>query len=117
MRTESVYRQFCRDGFSRDLEARYYRHWLHSGQVVTLESSAEVRIRGPGGGGSSGVGGGVPVRARITGITTDYGMLRAEELSGDADGEERDRPTGREMVLESDYNSFDFFRGLVRRKA
>lgn len=50
------------------------------------------------------------VRARIKGITRDYGLLVAEELGWE------DRPTGRKWELQSDSNSFDFFRGLVKRK-
>jgi biotin--protein ligase len=37
-------------------------------------------------------------------------LLLAEELGWD------DRPTGRVWQLQSDSNSFDFFRGLVKRK-
>ena len=49
-------------------------------------------------------------RARILGITRDWGLLRVEELGWE------DRGTGRVWELQSDSNSFDFFRGLVRRK-
>lgn len=51
-------------------------------------------------------------RARIKGITRDYGLLLAEELRWDGS----ERPTGRVWQLQSDSNSFDFLRGLVRRK-
>lgn len=50
------------------------------------------------------------VRARIKGITTDWGLLRAEELGWE------DRPTGKVLTLQSDSNSFDFFKGLIKRK-
>lgn len=90
---EELYRDFCRLGWTRDMEEEYYAHWLHSGQVVELDT-AEV----------SGV------RARIKGITRDWGLLLAEELGW------QDRPTGRVVSLQSDSNSFDFFRGLVMRK-
>ncbi|KAJ4287429.1 biotin holocarboxylase synthetase [Collariella sp. IMI 366227] len=62
-RLEVLYAEFCRDGFSRGLEERYYRYWLHTNQVVTLE--------GEGG-----------VQARVKGITRDWGMLMAEEDVG-----------------------------------
>ncbi|PYI01815.1 biotin apo-protein ligase [Aspergillus sclerotiicarbonarius CBS 121057] len=88
---EELYIRFLRAGFDRDFEALYYEDWLHMHQVVTLEEEGGVR-------------------ARIKGITRDYGLLLAEELSWD------DRPTGRVWQLQSDSNSFDFFRGLVRRK-
>ncbi|KAJ0346722.1 hypothetical protein KNSL1_007161 [Colletotrichum chrysophilum] len=90
-RFEAIYAQFRREGFSRDLEERYYRHWLHSGQTVTLEQEAGAR-------------------ARIVGITRDWGLLKAVEV--DRDG----RETGRMWALQSDENSFDFWKGLVKRK-
>lgn len=88
---EFLYAEFCRRGFSTDMEREYYESWLHSEQIVTLETHAGMR-------------------ARIKGITTDWGMLLAEELGWE------DRPTGRLVQLQSDSNSFDFFKGLVRRK-
>ncbi|KAH6982246.1 biotin-protein ligase [Ilyonectria sp. MPI-CAGE-AT-0026] len=90
-RIEAVHAQFLREGFSRDLEGRYYRHWLHTGQAVTLEAEAGVK-------------------ARVLGITRDWGMLRAEEV--DSIG----RGTGKVWTLQSDENSFDYWKGLVRRK-
>ena len=45
-------------------------------------------------------------RAVIRGITADGGMLVAEEVQGGR----------RKILLQSDFNSFDFLRGLVRRK-
>ena len=69
----------------------YYAHWLHSEQIVTLETEGGVR-------------------ARIKGITRDWGLLRAEELGWEGKG------TGKVFELQSDSNSFDFFRGLVKRK-
>ena len=89
-----LYRQFCESGFDERLERTYYRHWLHSGQVVTLETEGGMR-------------------ARIKGITKDWGLLVAEELEDGIDGE---RKTGRTVELQSDSNSFDFFKGLVKRK-
>lgn len=50
------------------------------------------------------------VRARIKGITRDWGLLLAEELGSG------DRATGKIWTLQSDSNSFDFFKGLVKRK-
>ncbi|KAF7549424.1 hypothetical protein G7046_g8351 [Stylonectria norvegica] len=88
---EAIHDQFIREGFSRDLETRYYRHWLHTGQAVTLEAEGGVK-------------------ARVLGITRDWGMLRAEET--DASG----RATGKIWTLQSDENSFDYWKGLVRRK-
>ncbi|RYP80524.1 hypothetical protein DL769_002408 [Monosporascus sp. CRB-8-3] len=90
-RLEALYKTFVRRGFTRELEAAYYAHWLHGRQVVTLEEQGGAR-------------------ARIVGITGDWGLLKAEELG------DEDRPTGRMWALQSDENSFDFFRGLIKRK-
>jgi len=88
---ELLYAKFCRNGFSADFEAMYYKSWLHSDQIVTLETEGGAR-------------------ARIKGITRDWGLLVAEELGWE------DRPTGRKFELQSDSNSFDFFKGLLKRK-
>ncbi|KAI9820227.1 MAG: biotin holocarboxylase synthetase [Pycnora praestabilis] len=94
---EELYTRFLRTGFDRGLEELYYRHWLHtlrgdpSDQVITLESHNGVR-------------------ARIRGITRDHGLLLAEELGWE------DRKTGKVLQLQTDSNSFDFFKGLLRRK-
>jgi len=69
----------------------YYRQWLHTDQIVTLETEGGMK-------------------ARIKGITTDWGLLVAEELGWE------ERPTGRVVQLQSDSNSFDFFKGLLKRK-
>ncbi|KAI1504794.1 biotin-protein ligase [Biscogniauxia marginata] len=90
-RLETLYKTFIRRGFTRDMEHAYYKHWLHGRQIVTLETQGGVR-------------------ARIVGITSDWGMLKAEELGRD------DKPTGKIWALQSDENSFDFFKGLVKRK-
>ncbi|KAL5365179.1 biotin-protein ligase [Aspergillus floccosus] len=88
---EELYTRFLRTGFDKTFEEMYYADWLHMHQVVTLEEEGDAR-------------------ARIKGITRDYGLLLAEELGWN------DRPTGRVWQLQSDSNSFDFLRGLVRRK-
>ncbi|CAG7562099.1 unnamed protein product [Fusarium equiseti] len=90
-RIEAIYAQFIREGFSNDLEAQYYRHWLHTRQEVSLEAEGGVR-------------------ARVLGITKDWGMLKVEEI--DASG----RAVGKTWSLQSDENSFDYWKGLVRRK-
>lgn len=88
---EVLHIRFLAAGFSASLLEDYYKHWLHSDQIVTLEAEGGVR-------------------AQIKGITRDWGLLVAEELGWE------DRPTGKTWELQSDSNSFDFFRGLVRRK-
>ena len=91
----AFYSRFCTTGFDSYFEHRYYKHWLHSEQVVTLETEGGLK-------------------ARIKGITRDWGQLVAEEILG-GDGVTRER-AGRRIELQSDGNSFDFLRGLVRRK-
>jgi biotin--protein ligase len=88
---ESIYKTFCRTGFDKTLETMYYKHWLHTDQIVTIETEGGAR-------------------ARIKGISTNWGLLRAEELGWE------DRPTGKVWELQSDSNSFDFFRGLLKSK-
>lgn len=88
---DKFYTRFKRTGFDRTFEEMYYRHWLHTDQIVTLEAEGGVR-------------------AQIKGITRDWGLLIAEELGWE------DRKTGKIWTLQSDSNSFDFFRGLVRKK-
>ena len=88
---EAIYAKFCREGWSRDLEGDYYKSWLHGDQIVTLDAEGGVK-------------------AKVKGITRDFGMLLAEELGWE------DRPTGKMWQLQSDSNSFDFFKGLLKRK-
>ncbi|RKU42996.1 biotin holocarboxylase synthetase [Coniochaeta pulveracea] len=95
-RLEVLYNEFCRTGFSKDLEERYYKNWLHTNQIVTLEAEGGIR-------------------ARVLGITRDWGMLKAEELREDGVNGSL-RSTGKVWALQSDENSFDFWKGLVKRK-
>lgn len=88
---ESIYCTFCQQGWTRALEEEYYRNWLHTDQIVTLDTEGDAR-------------------ARIKGITKDWGLLLAEEVGWE------DRPTGKVFQLQSDSNSFDFFKGLLKRK-
>jgi biotin--protein ligase len=87
----ALYERFRSTGFDRAFEEMYYKHWLHTDQIVTLESEGGMK-------------------AKIKGITTDWGLLVAEELGWE------DRPTGKMIQLQSDSNSFDFFKGLLKRK-
>lgn len=88
---EELYSTFLTTGFDEAMERTYYKHWLHMDQIVTLEAEAGQR-------------------AQIKGITRDFGLLIADELGWE------DRPTGKRFELQSDANSFDFFKGLVKRK-
>ncbi|KAJ1970679.1 biotin holocarboxylase synthetase [Dimargaris verticillata] len=66
--------------------AMYYRRWLHSDQLATLQDHNHVQVR-------------------IKGITTDYGYL---ETIGVRDGQR--------YVLQPGGNSFDMMAGLIGRK-
>ncbi|KAI1619042.1 biotin-protein ligase [Exophiala viscosa] len=88
---DDLYSRFLVTGFDEVMEQKYYERWLHMDQIVTLEAEGGQR-------------------ARIKGITRDYGLLIAEELGWE------DRETGKKWTLQSDANSFDFFKGLVKRK-
>ncbi|KAH0542169.1 hypothetical protein FGG08_003390 [Glutinoglossum americanum] len=90
---EEMYTRFLQTGFSRAFEEEYYKNWLHTNQLVTLEVQDGAR-------------------ARVRGITRDFGLLLVEEVRG-GDGA---IPTGKVWGLQSDGNSFDFFKGLVKRK-
>lgn len=74
-----LYARFIRTGFDKDMEGLYYKHWLHMDQIVTLEAEGGAR-------------------ARVKGITRDWGLLLAEELGYE------DRATGRVITLQSDSN-------------
>ena len=87
----AMYSKFVENGFDKSFEQMYYKHWLHTDQIVTLEAEGGVR-------------------ARVKGITRDWGLLLVEELGWE------DRATGKIWTLQSDSNSFDFFKGLVKRK-
>ena len=91
MQFEKLHIRFLKSGFSESMLDDYYAAWLHTEQIVTLESEGGQR-------------------ARIRGITREWGLLVAEEVGWE------DRGTGKTWELVSDGNSFDFFRGLVRRK-
>ncbi|KAK4570429.1 biotin holocarboxylase synthetase [Recurvomyces mirabilis] len=89
---EGLYTRFCRTGWDKEFQGLYYGAWLHTDQIVVLETEGGAR-------------------ARIKGITSDWGLLIAEEVVG-VEG----RVTGKRFALQSDSNSFDFFKGLLRRK-
>ncbi|AAS52005.1 ADR085Wp [Eremothecium gossypii ATCC 10895] len=72
---------------------RYYKLWMHSGQVITLTEHN--------------------CRAKISGITPDYGLLIANELKQNSN----DEYTGKVYHLQPDGNTFDIFRGLLSRRA
>lgn len=88
---ELLYARFAATGWNHHLENLYYELWLHGDQEVTLEMEGGAK-------------------ARVKGITRDWGLLVVEELGWEG------RKTGKIWELQSDSNSFDFFKGLLRRK-
>ncbi|EPS43733.1 hypothetical protein H072_2280 [Dactylellina haptotyla CBS 200.50] len=87
---QTYYQKFVTLGF-RAFENEYYQHWLHSNQIVTLENADRTT-------------------ARIQGISMEDGMLLVNEV------DDLFRNTGRTFKLQTDGNSFDFFKGLLRKK-
>lgn len=81
------------DQGSKVILPEYYKFWLHTNQIVTLTSLGNVR-------------------AMITGITEDYGLLVAKELMPNSDTE----CLGTIYNLQPDGNTFDIFRGLIAKK-
>lgn len=81
----NMFEKFKHSGFEPFLP-EYYRLWFHSNQIVTLND----------------MGG---VKAKICGITSDWGMLLAKDLK-----------TGETFQLQPDGNSFDMFNGLISKK-
>ena len=94
-----LYDKFKTQGFAGELEGRYLDMWLHSRQVVTLETEGGAR-------------------ASIKGVSTDWGLLVAEEVDEGVTTNCEHAYSGqrRTFTLQSDSNSFDFFKGLLKRK-
>lgn len=67
----------------------YYKRWFHSSQQVKIDTE----------------GNGYSKTCIIKGITSDYGLLIAEDIR-----------TGERLELQPDGNSFDIFKGLVYKK-
>ncbi|SCU92710.1 LAMI_0E11694g1_1 [Lachancea mirantina] len=85
--------EFLANGTDRILP-EYYKLWLHSDQIVSLMDHQNVR-------------------AKLVGITEDYGLLIAKELYPGTNAEY----TGTTYHLQPDGNTFDIFRGLISKKA
>ncbi|AOA63392.1 Biotin:apoprotein ligase, covalently modifies proteins with the addition of biotin [Komagataella phaffii GS115] len=87
---ERMFNEFKTSGFSPFLDL-YYRRWLHTGQIVHIQHQNNIR-------------------AKITGITEDWGMLIAQEVDSE------NNLTGARFELQPDGNSFDMFNGLISKK-
>ncbi|BFZ53994.1 biotin holocarboxylase synthetase [Savitreella phatthalungensis] len=85
-RLEELVAKFDGGGFAAIAE-RYYRHWLHNGQHVTIEKEGNLR----------GV---------VVGIHHTHGHLQVR-LTGER---------GQVIGVQADGNSFDMMRGLLKTK-
>ncbi|ODQ66161.1 class II aaRS and biotin synthetase [Nadsonia fulvescens var. elongata DSM 6958] len=83
---EQISNDFNYQGFT-PFEEQYYSRWLHSNQIVRVEQAANARCR-------------------IIGLSDDGG-LQVQEL---------DTPSKAKINLVPDGNSFDIFKGLLKRK-
>ncbi|KAF4553669.1 Biotin-protein ligase-like protein [Elsinoe fawcettii] len=111
---EVLYERFSQTGFSGEIMRLYERQWLHSGQIVRLEP--EVKAGAQGGQYVSGAGYSAATEGEkcvVRDISSDWGLLVVEEVVGE---EGKERGTGRVYELQSDSNSFDFFKGLLKKK-
>ncbi|KAI8578733.1 hypothetical protein K450DRAFT_245252 [Umbelopsis ramanniana AG] len=84
---EEMYNTFCDKGMGSWFLNKYYERWLHSNAIVTLTTHDMEQVK-------------------ITGITTDYGLLETVSTSN---------PSKR-FTLQPDGNSFDMLKGLIVRK-
>jgi biotin--protein ligase len=91
-RLDSFYQKFCQQGFQPFLDL-YYRYWIHTNQLITLKDQGGIR-------------------ARILGITADYGLL--EVVAVDDNNQEL---VPRQLYqLQPDGNSFDLMHNMISRK-
>ncbi len=95
-----LYELFKHKGWDGELERIYLDSWLHGDQIVHVDGDVEgAKVAEEG------------CWVRVLGITRDWGLLRCEECDESGGWKE-----GKEVQLQPDGNSFDFFRGLLRRK-
>jgi biotin--protein ligase len=110
---EGLHLNFCSNGWDRNIERMYYDMWLHTNQVVTVRIEDEEQQATKTNDNFLSKSDTKEWQARIKGITSDYGMLIAEEILPDT-ASPGQRP--KSFELRSDMNSFDFMQGLVRKK-
>lgn len=71
----------------------YRKMWLHSNQIVDVQNKDSKNTK-----------------AKITGITLDYGLLEAVEI------DDMGNITQNKLELWPDGNSFDFINGLIYQR-
>ncbi|GAA5796945.1 hypothetical protein HPULCUR_002323 [Helicostylum pulchrum] len=84
---EKYYMEFCEKGMGKWFLDKYYDRWLHTDKLVTLTTHQGEK-------------------ARIVGITSDYGMLEAVSI----------QDPRKKFTLQPDGNSFDMLKGLIVKK-
>ncbi|KAK4708375.1 hypothetical protein R3W88_029300 [Solanum pinnatisectum] len=87
---ENLYDVFLKQGFQA-LEGLYYQTWLHSGQRVIVQERSDDQDQ------------------FVENVVTIQGLTSSGYLLGITDD-------GQMCELHPDGNSFDFFRGLIKRK-
>ncbi|CAO3611002.1 unnamed protein product [Cunninghamella echinulata] len=85
---ERFYNEFCEKGMGPWFLDTYYKRWLHSDKLVTLTTHENVK-------------------AKIVGITSDYGMLEVVDVNN----------SHQKYTLQPDGNSFDMLKGLIIKKS
>ncbi|KAG4302160.1 hypothetical protein PCK1_001432 [Pneumocystis canis] len=87
---ENMYYELSSSIFGFKLfEQQYYKYWLHTDQIITLENVEDKVI--------------------ITGINTTHGCLIAESI-------ENGKKNGKIWELHPDLNSFDMMKRLIKKK-
>jgi biotin--protein ligase len=110
---EDLHLKFCSNGWDHDIERMYYDMWLHTDQLITLRLEDEEQQAQQNNVYVQNEQHQSEWRARIKGITSDQGMLIAEEV---LDENATPGQRAKRFELRSDMNSFDFMHGLVRKK-
>jgi len=113
VRFEALYEEFCVTGFTGRIKALYEKSWLHSGQIVEFGPGVSGQVNGINGSpeGNRGI---------VRGISSEWGNLTVAEISDESRGwsnSQENHTTGKTWELQSDCNSFDFFKGLLKIKA
>lgn len=89
---DTILKKFVNNG-PEEILPDYYDLWLHNNQIVTLTDHNNIR-------------------AKIVGITKDYGLLIAKELVTGTNTQF----TGNTYHLQPDGNTFEIFKGLISKK-
>lgn len=98
-----LYHVFNSGGFA-PLLPEYLESWLHTGQILTIDTSAADTVSAKPS---------EPARVLVTGVTTDYGLLKGVRV--EASGRPISGPNVN-VELQPDGNSLDLMNGMIMRK-